>query len=136
MWEFRRHPVDLDENETQSLKTLFEALPKLRELHQARLRFQYIFDEAPDRETAARWLRELKKSTEDMGLDFSRFFSTYDNYKSKILNYFDERKTSAVVEGINNKTRVITKRSYGIKTANTLWSRLILDLNRAQDAIK
>jgi transposase len=39
------------------------------------------------------------------------------------------------VEGINNKARVITKRTYGLKSAEGLWKRLILDLNRASEAI-
>jgi Transposase len=51
------------------------------------------------------------------------------------LNYFDARQTSAAVEGINNKARVITKRTYGLKSAEGLWTRLILDLNRASEAI-
>ena len=44
-------------------------------------------------------------------------------------------ETSAAVEGINNKARVITKRTYGLKSAKSLWDRLILDLNRASQAI-
>ena len=31
------------------------------------------------------------------------------------------------MEGINNKARVITKRTYGLKSAESLWTRLILD---------
>jgi hypothetical protein len=54
--------------------------------------------------------------------------------KTGILNYFGERYTSAAVEGINNKARVITKRCYGVKSSDTLWNRLILDLNRASEA--
>ena len=38
-------------------------------------------------------------------------FETYDRWKTKILNYFDARQSSATVEGINNKARVITKRT-------------------------
>ena len=57
------------------------------------------------------------------------------SWKTKILNYFDARQTSAAVEGINNKARVITKRTYGLKSAKSLWDRLILDLNRASQAI-
>jgi hypothetical protein len=67
-------------------------------------------------------------------LDFSKFWTTYDNWKTGILNYFGERYTSAAVEGINNKARVITKRCYGVKSSDTLWNRLILDLNRASEA--
>jgi hypothetical protein len=39
------------------------------------------------------------------------------------------------VEGINNKARVIVKRAYGLKSADSLWNRLILDLNRGKDVV-
>jgi Transposase len=72
-------------------------------------------------------------------LDFSpeldRFLKTFERWQDEILNYFDARQTSGPVEGINNKARVILKRSYGLKSADSLWTRLILDLNRAQDIV-
>ena len=77
----------------------------------------------------------LRKQTEALGLDFGAFWTTYDTWKTGILDYFDGRHTSAAVEGINNKARVITKRCYGVKLAGTLLSRLILDLNRASEAV-
>ena len=39
------------------------------------------------------------------------------------------------MKGINNKARVITKRCDGVKSAGTLLSRLILDLNRASQPV-
>jgi transposase len=107
----------------------------LRTLYNFRLRFKEIFDTAPDRQTAARWLGKLRQEMAASALDFSPFWATYDNWKSEILNYFDDGHTSAAVEGINNKARVIIKRSYGIKSTDTLWSRLILDLNLATKAV-
>ena len=80
-------------------------------------------------------MAELRAQSGTLGLDFSKFWTTYDNWKEGILNYFGERYTSAAVEGINNKARVITKRCYGVKSSDTLWSRLILDLNRATEAV-
>lgn len=47
-----------------------------------------------------------------------------------MLAYFDRRETSAAVEGLNNKARVITRRSYGLKSADSLWRRLTLEVNR------
>ena len=80
-------------------------------------------------------MRRLRRETQRIGLDLGAFFETYDRWKTEILNYFDARQTSTAVEGINNKARVITKRAYGLKSADSLWSRLILDLNRASEAI-
>jgi transposase len=135
MWTFRRDPESLTAEEKQALESLFETLPELKELYQLRVRFQEIFDTARDRTTAARWLRKLRREAERLGLDLGPFFETYDRWKTEILNYFDARQTSAAVEGINNKARVITKRTYGLKSAQSLWNRLILDLNRASEAI-
>ena len=45
-----------------------------------------------------------------------------------------QRERRAAVEGSNNKARVITKPCYGVKSADTLLSRLIVDLNRASEA--
>ena len=135
MWAFRRDPESLTAEEKKGLEGLFEVIPKLKELYQVRLRFKEIFDTARDRTTAARWLRDLRREAERLGLDLAPFFATYDRWKTEILNYFDARQTSAAVEGINNKARVITKRTYGLKSAQSLWNRLILDLNRASEAI-
>jgi transposase len=125
----------LTEAERQHLEKLFEAIPTLRTLYEFRLRFKEIFDTAPNRQTAARWLRQLRQEMAESVLDFGPFWTTYDNWKTEILNYFDDGHTSAAVEGINNKARVIIKRSYGIKSTDTLWNRLILDLNLAAKAV-
>jgi transposase len=135
MWAFRRDPESLTPEGQQALEGLFQKIPKLKELYRVRVRFKEIFDTARDRTTAARWLRRLRREAEALGLDLGAFFATYDRWKTEILNYFDARQTSAAVEGINNKARVITKRTYGLKSAEGLWTRLILDLNRASEAI-
>jgi transposase len=135
MWAFRRDPEGLTAEEKQALEGLFATIPTLKELYRVRLRFKAIFDTARDRTTAARWLRALRREAERLGLGLEPFFATYDRWKTEILNYFDARQTSAAVEGINNKARVITKRTYGLKSAQSLWNRLILDLNRASEAV-
>ena len=68
--------------------------------------------------------------------DLMKFFETYDRWKDGILGYFDRRETSAQVEGLNTKARVITRRSYGLKCAESLWRRLVLDVNRASGVVR
>jgi len=135
MWEFRRDPDELKPREREALEGLFAEVPILKHLHDARVRFKEIFDTAPDPATAERQLAELRQWTGAMGLDFEKFWTTYDNWKTGILNYFDGRYTSAAVEGINNKGRVITKRCYGVKSAGTFFKRIVLDINRASEAV-
>jgi Transposase len=64
-----------------------------------------------------------------------KFVCTYERWREEILNYFESGQNSGVVEGINNKARVVTKRAYGIKSADTLWTRLYLDLDRAGEIV-
>ncbi len=99
------------------------------------MRFREIFDTAPDRKRAARQLVELSLDAIEAFPELERFVLTYEHWQEEILNYFDARQTSGVVEGINNKARVITKRAYGLKSADSLWTRLILDLNRAREIV-
>jgi transposase len=65
--------------------------------------------------------------------ELDSFIRTFERWQEEILNYFEARQTSAPVEGINNKARVILRRTYGLKLTDSLWTRLILDLNRAKD---
>ncbi len=136
MWEFRRDPSSLTAEEKAKLEELFEELPELRKLYDLRVEFKKIFDETQDRSKAelalTAWIVRLLEAFPEMD---KAFVKTYERWQAEILNYFDGRHTSGVVEGINNKARVITKRAYGLKSASSLWTRLVLDLNLAAEAV-
>ena len=94
-----------------------------------------VFDTAKSREDAATRLAEIREHvTEEPEL--LKFFDTYDRWKDGILAYFDRHETSGVVEGLNTKARVITRRSYGLKSAESLWRRLMLDVNRLVGTVR
>ena len=135
MWAFRRDPQALSREEQEQLEALFRRLPRLRTLYAFRRRFQEIFDTASGRRQAHRALLELFLDMLDFAPELDKFIQTFERWQDAILNYFDGRQTSAPVEGLNNKARVILKRAYGLKSADSLWTRLILDLNRAQDVV-
>lgn len=136
MWEFRRDPSSLTAEEKAKLSKLFEQLPELGKLYDLRVEFKRIFDETQDRREAelalTAWIVKLLEAFPEMD---KAFVKTYERWQEEILNYFDGRHTSGVVEGINNKARVITKRAYGLKSASSLWTRLVLDLNLAAEAV-
>ncbi len=46
----------------------------------------------------------------------------------EITNYFTERHSSAFIEGLNNKIKVIKQRCYGILNIDHLLQRFIIDL--------
>lgn len=136
MWEFRRDPWSLTAQETAKLEDLFEQIPALRKLHELRVEFKRIFDESTTRRKAelalAGWIWDLLNAFPEME---KSFLKTFERWQEGIMNYFDSRQTSGPVEGINNKARVITKRAYGVKSAASLWTRLVLDLNLAAEAV-
>jgi transposase len=135
MWEFRRDPVKLTPEERQKLDRLFHKLPKLKKLYEIRVRFKEIFDTVSTRRKAAPRIVAVLLDAMDTFPKLESFLVTYENWREEILNYFDARQTSGGVEGINNKARVIIKRAYGLKSADSLWTRLILDLNRARQVV-
>jgi transposase len=110
-------------------------LPQLRTLHEIRVRFREIFDTAPDRRKALRSLTGLWLDILDHFPGMEPFICTFERWQEEVLNYFEGRQTSGPVEGVNNKARVIVRRAYGLKSADSLWSRLVLDLNRARDVV-
>src|SRR3954447_3143458 len=62
---------ELDDRGAASVGGPVRGIPKLKDLYRVRLRFKEIFDTARDRTTAARWLRQLRRETEELGLDLS-----------------------------------------------------------------
>ena len=136
MWEFRRDPKSLTDADRQKLEKLFQQLPRLRRLYEIRVRFKDIFDTATDAKKAHMALLELLLDAIEEFPEVDAFMKTYEAHQEKILAYFAEGHTSAAVEGINNKARVIIKRCYGLKSADSLWTRLFLDLNWAKNIVQ
>jgi transposase len=131
MHDFRRRPEDLKPEQAAALEALFEKVPTLGVIYHLRWQATAIFDTAPDVATAATALREWIAEARATELDWQPFITMLEGHWDGILAYFEDRRTSGPVEGINNKVRVVMRRGYGIRNLSTLWSRLILDVNWA-----
>jgi transposase len=135
MHEFRRRPEDLKPEKTQELDALFEKVPMLGVIYHLRWNATKIFDTAPNRVAAASALDEWIAEARETAMDWEPFITMLKNHWDGILAYFDERKSSGPVEGLNTKIRVVLRRSYGIRNLATLWSRVLLDVNWAAKKI-
>jgi transposase len=51
-----------------------------------------------------------------------------DNWLDEITNYFLDRQTSGLQEGLNNEIKVLKRRCYGITNISHLFQRIWLDL--------
>jgi transposase len=75
------------------------------------------------------WCKRVRAS----GLaEFERFLGTIDRWMEKITNDFQGRQTSGLVEGFNNRVKVLERRGYGIFDVDRRFQRLTLDLHGYQ----
>ena len=128
-WHLLKNPNDLSEEEQKSLDIAFEASPLLASIYQLRKDLKAIFDLNLTKEQAfikiEQWQEKAKKiDTKPLTI----FLKTLSNWKDKILNFFHQRHTNAVVEGLNNGIRGIIRRSFGFHHFQHLKQRVLIEL--------
>lgn len=129
MWPFRLNPLDLEVEQKEQLKKLFSLSPSLKMAYDFREELTEIFDKSPSKIEATlsilTWVDRVKSSSLSC---FDSFLTTLNNHLDSITNYFLGRESSGFVEGLNNKIKVLKRRSYGIFTSSRIFQRLWLDL--------
>ncbi len=129
MWILHKHYECLTEADKEALELLYTHSPLLKSAHSYALKLTHIFNTHSNRKDAMakidRWIASVEKS--DISY-FDTFIKTLIKYKFGIVNYFKSRKNSGFVEGLNNKIKVIKRRHYAFFKAESLFPRLVLDL--------
>jgi transposase len=72
-------------------------------------------------------LWELVKWLQSCHQFFQKSCQTIRRWLEEILGYFDERTTQGVVEGINQKIKLIKKRAFGLSNFNNFRRRILLN---------
>ena len=97
---------------------------RLAIMHKLKENFREMFE---NRKT--NWLRRLLR----IGLwqprakqYFSSTVNTITNWLDEIIAYFDNRTTSGVVEGVNNKLKLIKRSAYGFRNFENYKNRCLL----------
>lgn len=107
-----KNPENLTQKQVDKLAEIQENCPELSRKYQRKLEFRQIFEDARDWTDGflklADWLR-------DSVTDFPNSCGTIRRWLGEILAYFDHRTTQGVVEGINNKLKLIKRRAYGFR---------------------
>jgi transposase len=129
LWAFRLPWTDLRPEQRQLLQHLFMLSPLLEQAYDLREALTAIFDTAPSRRSAKHQLRAWQAQVRRSGLKcFDTFLNTLDRFWEEITNYFITGDSSGFVEGLNNKIKILTRRSYGLFNLDHLFQRLYLDL--------
>ncbi len=129
-WVLRHNYANLNDDDKVRLRHLFQYAPALHQAYTLREELTAIFNMdlslADGRRRLEKWAAKVKRSALTC---FDKFLKTLTNHLAEIANYFDKRASSGFVEGVNNKLKTITRRSYGLKRVDSLFRRLWLDLN-------
>lgn len=129
LWPFRKRPADLDEDEQARLDDLLAHSPALQQAYTLREQLSTIFDAARSKQDGLRRIGLWRRRVEKSGLRcFDAFLKLLDTWLDLIANYFINHQTSAFVEGLNNKLKVLKRRCYGLRNVVRLFQRLTLDL--------
>lgn len=113
-WILVRHRQDLNPAEEAKLQAVLAAFPELRTAYLLKEKFRTIADKIHDRQRAERFLKAWVYEAQVSGLSqLVKFTQTLKNWWNEILNYFNDRVTSGVVEGLNNAIRGTIRRAFG-----------------------
>ena len=119
-----KNEFSLNEEQKTKLIQVKEVSPNLKVMHELKEKIRIIFDETVD------WLGGLFK----LGIWLSEskeYFpssqKTIIRWIDEIIAYFDNRTTSGVVEGINNKLKLIKRLGYGFRNFDNFRVRCLLN---------
>ncbi len=125
-----RNRETLSLKQKQQLDKLL-ACPKykpLKEANHARNEFRKILEMNIDVETAEQLLNEWFSQNTALNNRFlNTFLKTYSNWKQYIINYFEGRWSNGIVEGINNRLKMIKRRAFGYTNFENFKTRAIIE---------
>lgn len=130
LWPSRKCPADLNDEEQAQLERFLIHSPALRHAITLREELTTIFDTARSKADGLRRIRYWRQRVAKSGLAcFDGFLALLDTWLDLIANYFVDHQTSAFVEGLNNKLKVLKRRCYGLCNVGRLFQRLTLDMD-------
>ena len=116
-----KNSVNLNNEEKEKLEQVKKPFPDLGRMYE---KFRNIY------ENNNHWLNGilnladwLKKANKIL----PKSSKTIKNWLGEIISYFDCRTTNGIVEGINNKLKLIKRTSYGFRNFDNFRTRVFLD---------
>lgn len=116
---------DLDRKQSSTLKEVMELNEPIAKAMILKDDFERFYQsETPEQavEVLADWCRKCRES----GLvHFRKLAKRLNRWKDGIISFFKYRITNAVSEGINNKIKVIKRRSYGFHDMDYFFNKIL-----------
>jgi transposase len=119
-----KNEKDLGEEQESKLVQVKEVSPELKIMHELKEEIREIFEQSDN------WLTGLLKLGIWLG-SAKKYFPDSQNtiirWLDEIIAFFDNRTTSGVVEGINNKLKLIKRSAYGFRNFENYRIRCLLN---------
>jgi transposase len=120
----------LTEKQKDKLEKIREASPLIAKMHELKEKFHDLFEESKDLTTGTfeliDWLKEAEPYYQSSVKTIIRWFG-------EIVGYFERRTTSGVVEGINNKLKLIKRSGFGFRNFHNFEIRALLSWHYSID---
>lgn len=128
-WVLVTNEDNLNEEQKAKLNELQRTCPELKACHELKEDFRRIFEEETVRAKAKKRLDAWQDRVRATGLkSLDTFLVTLANWEECILNYFSSGKvTNGVVEGLNNKIKLIKRRGYGYRNNGNFRKRILVE---------
>lgn len=117
-----KNASELIKEEPKELEELLNQSPSLRIAYELKEELRDIYETST---TIKMGMRKLKKWLVYARCFFAQTAETLTKYLQEICHYFVNRTTSGVMEGINNKIKLIIRQSYGFKSFSSLREKLL-----------
>ena len=118
-----KNEADLNELQKEKLKEIGDVFPDLAAMHKTKELFRDIFESKTDWGNGLISLCDWLKNA--CG-EFPKSCGTIKRWIGEIIAYFDNRTTQGVVEGINNKLKLIKRMGYGFRNFENFQIRSLL----------
>ncbi len=114
--------VDLTPEEKSDLKLLLKASPCLSIAYELKEELRDIYESST---TVLMGMRRLRKWLYSARILFGKTVQTLQHHLPDICHYFINRTTSGVMEGLNNRIKLILRQSYGFKNFEMMREKLL-----------
>lgn len=117
-----KNGVDLTESERVKLQVLLSHSKRLKLAYELKEEFREIFETC---RTPQEGKHQLMAWLSKASCVYCDAIGTIRNHLDGICNYFLSRTTSGVMEGINNRIKLIKRQAYGFVNFNNFRTRLL-----------
>ncbi len=129
-WLFLKNKADLHEEQLAQLAALLEnpEYEQLKEAYQAKEAFRAILEEDITPQQADEKLTDWVIDVLVLNNKYlNKFVKTFTYWYDYILNYFDGKWSNGMVEGINNRIKMIKRRAFGYNDFDSFRTRILVD---------